>query len=321
MRIEIEHELRFEYDDFIHESFMELRVEPLSDVRQTLRSFYLAVGPPTQVSRYTDWNGNFVHHFGITDYHDRIEVLARSIVATEPSPLSLAELREPPGEAPGLGPLTDFLAFGGPVERTRDLERLAAGIPAGPGAPVGEQIASIGHELKERFAYRTGVTDYRSSTRHILEEGAGVCQDFAHLMLGLLRLRGIPSRYVNGYLHVERGGDEPSQSHAWIESHAPGHGWLGFDPTHDCIPDERYVVVARGRHYDDVPPNHGIYRGNARESLHAAVTTRASPPKDVVSLHEEIGRLDVPVFREQPRGAGPAEGSEAPAQQQQQQQQ
>ena len=84
MLIEIEHELRFEYDAFIHESFMELRVEPLTDPGQSLRSFYLAVGPPTHVARYSDWNGNLVHHFGVTDYHDRIEVLVRSAIDTHP---------------------------------------------------------------------------------------------------------------------------------------------------------------------------------------------------------------------------------------------
>jgi transglutaminase-like putative cysteine protease len=321
MLIEIEHALRFEYDGFIHESFMELRVEPLTDPHQTLRSFYLAVGPPARVSRYGDWNGNLVHHFGVTDYHDRIEILVRSAVATQPAGVDLAQLSAPPPEASGsgLGPLLDFALLGGPVERTPELERLVAGLPIGAGAPLGEQIAGIGHHLYERFEYRRGVTDYRSTTQHILEYGGGVCQDFAHLMLGALRLRHVPCRYVSGYLHLEQGNGEPSQSHAWVEAYAPGHGWVGFDPTHDRVPDERYVVVARGRHYDDVPPNRGIFRGQAHERLHASVSTRTAPPKDVASLHEEIGQLDVPVFRDQPRGTPPGAAPTPDPQEQQQQ--
>lgn len=326
MLIEIEHELRFEYDDFIHESFMELRVEPLTDASQTLRSFYLAVGPPTQVARYADWNGNFVHHFGVTDYHDRIEVLVRSVVETRPEswspadPMEAVEATGSDATAGGLGPLLDFAVFGGPVERSADLERLAGELPVGEDAPIARQVVGVGQHLFERFEYRQGVTDYRSSTQHILEEGGGVCQDFAHLMLGLLRLRGIPCRYVSGYLHVEAEADEPSQSHAWIEAHVPGGGWLAFDPTHNSVPGERYVVVARGRHYDDVAPNRGIFRGDAEEKLHASVTTRPSPPKDVASLQEEMGQLDVPVFREQPQTGGAGDGSrQAEAQQQQQQ--
>lgn len=321
MLIEIEHALRFEYDGFIHESFMELRVEPLTDPHQTLRSFYLAVGPPTRVARYADWNGNFVHHFGVTDYHDRIEVLVRSAVATQPARIDLASLSAPPPAAAELGPLLDFARLGGPVEGTRALEQLASELPVAADAPLGEQIAGIGHALHERFEYRRGVTDYRSTTRHILERGGGVCQDFAHLMLGVLRLRRIPCRYVSGYLHVEKEGGEPSQSHAWVETWVPGRGWVAFDPTHDRVPDERYVVVARGRDYDDVPPNRGIFRGSANESLSASVATREAPPKDVASLQEEIGQLDVPVFREQPRGVAPgAEPTPDPQQQQQQQQ-
>ena len=323
MLIEIEHQLRFAYDGFIHESFMELRVEPVKDAHQSLRSFYLAVCPPTQVARYVDWNGNYVHHFGVTDYHDRIEILTRSAVATQPPPMTLVGLRELPipASASGPGPLLDFALFGGPVERSPELEDLVAQCPVDEGAPLGAQIACIGHHLFERFEYRQGVTDYRSTTRHILEEGGGVCQDFAHLMLAALRLRSIPCRYVGGYMHVDRGGDEPSQSHAWVEAHVPGHGWVGFDPTHDRLPDERYVAVARGRHYDDVPPNRGIYRGMAKETLEAEVETRVAPPKDVASLQDEIGQLDVPVFREQPRPGEHGSAAEAPGQQQQQQQQ
>lgn len=119
-------------------------------------------------------------------------------------------------------------------------------------------------------------------------------------MLALLRLRGIPCRYVSGYLHVERSAVEPAQSHAWIEFHSPSAGWIGFDPTHNREIDEHYVVVAHGRHYDDVPPNKGIYRGNARETLRAEVRTQMTAGKGVVDLHEEIRQIDLPVFQEPP---------------------
>lgn len=323
MLIEIEHELRFEYDAFIHESFMELRVEPLTDPGQSLRSFYLAVGPPTHVARYSDWNGNLVHHFGVTDYHDRIEVLVRSAIDTHPRAVDLMELdasgAPEQGASAGLGPLLDFVALGGPVQGTKAMRKLAEDLRIPVDAPIGEQIAGIGHALFERFEYRPGVTDYRSTTERMLVEGGGVCQDFAHVMLAVLRLRQIPCRYVSGYLHVDTG-DEPSQSHAWIEVHVAGHGWVGFDPTHDAPPDERYVVVARGRHYDDVPPNRGIYLGSAKESLHVSVKTHVAPPKDVASLQEEIGQLDVPVFQEQPGSPASADEADVTAQQQQQQQ-
>ena len=108
-----------------------------------------------------------------------------------------------------------------------------------------------------------------------------MCQDFAHLMLALLRLRQVPCRYVSGYLHVERKKREPSQSHAWVEFHSPTAGWVPFDPAHNRPVDDRYVVVGHGRHYDDVPPNKGIYRGIAKETLKAEVVTEVVPGKIV----------------------------------------
>ncbi len=317
MFLDVEHRMRFEYDAFIHQSWLELRVEPRSSASQTVHSFYLAVGPPTEVSRYFDWNANVVHHFGIPDYHDRIEVMARSLVEVHPLEVDLGSLREPAARA--LGSLLDFTLFGGPVQRSPALEELDREAAAPATAPLGEQIAAIGKLLRKRFLYRTGVTDYRSTSDHILEQGSGVCQDFAHLMLALLRLRGLPCRYVSGYLHVAPKDGEPSQSHAWVEIHAGERGWIPFDPTHESVPGERYVSTARGRHYDDVPPNRGIYRGNALESLVTEVRTRPAERRDVAGLHELIGEIDVPVYRELPR-TGPSRGESEPddgAQQQQ----
>jgi len=319
MLLDIEHRLLFHYDAYISESVMELRVEPQSGPHQTVRSFYLAVGPPTQVARHLDWNGNAVHHFGITEFHDRIEALTRGTVETHPAHPALESLSAAP-QTEGLGPLLDFQAFGGPVIQSPRLEALASQVTLPPDAPLGEQVAALGALIRDRFEYRTDVTSYRSTSDHVLEEGAGVCQDFAHLLLALLRRRGIASRYVSGYLHVDRQDAAPSQSHAWVEVYAPGGLWVGFDPTHDRVPNEQYVAVGRGRHYDDVPPNRGIFRGDARETLEAEVHTALVSPKDVASVHREIGRIDLPVFRELPRPAA-SEAHEQPGSDQQQQQQ
>lgn len=320
--LDIEHRLIFEYDDYIRESWMELRVEPRSSVHQTVHSFYLAVGPPSSVERYIDWNENYVRHFGVSDYHERIEVVTRSLVDVHPEHLPLESLQDAPTVA--TGPLLDFIGFGGPVVRSAGLEALGGSAGAAATAPIGEQVAALGHALLERVRYVPGVTNYLSTSDHALLEGSGVCQDFAHLMLGLLRLRSIPCRYVSGYLHVEGSGDVPSQSHAWVEVFSAQHGWVAFDPTHGRPPDDTYVSLGRGRHYDDTPPNRGIYRGSAKESLHAAVRTERCTTRDVVGMHERLEAIDVPVFRELPAAARErriALGQQGSQQQQQQQQQ
>jgi transglutaminase-like putative cysteine protease len=300
MFVEIEHTLSLAYDAYIRESFLELRMQPKTTADQTLQSFVLAVGPPTKIARYRDWNGNVVHHFTIVHFHDRIEVVARSAVTTHSTAPALDSVTDgrPFPEAPY--PLLDFLAFDGPVRPGAALRKFAQSVPATATATLGEQVRACGRHIREHFTYKKNVTRYDSTTDDFLTVGAGVCQDFTHLMLGLLRLRQIPCRYVSGYLHVAPRDGEAAQSHAWVEFYSPSSGWVPFDPTHNREVDDHYVVVGHGRHYDDVPPNKGIYRGNADETLRTEVRTQESSPKDISALHEEMEQIDVPVFQEIP---------------------
>ena len=304
MFLEIEHTLSLAYDAYIRESFLELRMQPKTTADQTLQSFVLAVGPPTKIARYRDWNGNAVHHFTIVHFHDRIEVVARSAVSTHPVASALdttADVRPFPGPPYSL---LDFLAFDGPVRPGAALRKFSQGVEVSPAAPIGEVVRACGRHIQEHFTYRKNVTRYDSTTDDFLGLGAGVCQDFTHLMLGLLRLRQIPCRYVSGYLHVSPAEGEVAQSHAWIEFHSPTAGWVPFDPTHNRPVDDHYVVVGHGRHYDDVPPNKGIFRGNADEILKTEVRTQASTPTDISALHEEMEQIDVPVYQEVPERRG-----------------
>jgi transglutaminase-like putative cysteine protease len=303
--LDVQQHLWLEYDDFIRESVIELRLQPKTTARQAVASFMLAAGPPAKIFRYRDWNDNVVHHFAITQFHDRLEVQSRSLVETRRPPVALAAVED----ATPLGPLShelyDWLALDGPLRAGPDLAHFAEAVDVPPRAPLGDVVRRLGARMAGTFEYRKNVTRYDSTTDDFLKVRAGVCQDFTHLMLALLRLRGIPCRYVSGYLHVDHA--EPAQSHAWIEFHSPGAGWVPFDPTHNREVDERYVVVAHGRHYDDVPPNKGIYRGNAHETLRAEVRTQVTSGKAVADLHEEIRSLELPVFQDPPERRRPVE--------------
>jgi len=322
MLLEVEHRLHFHYDDFVRESQMEIRVEPQTLPGQRLHSFQLAVGPTAAVDRYRDWNDNWVHHLAIRDYHSRIEIVARSLIDTAADRPGLGSLGDaPPAEVSG--ELLDFTRFSGPVEPAPGLDELLSAISVPREAPLESQLEAIGALVSQRIAYQPGVTTWRSTVADVLAQGSGVCQDFAHLVLALLRLRGIPSRYVSGYLHI---GGKPAQSHAWVEVHAGRQGWVGFDPTHGQAPDENYVVVAVGRSYEDVSPNRGVYRGSAGETLDAVVSTRSIADADTVELRRDTEELDVPAYAELPESARSSSSEVAtqpnhPAREQQQQQQ
>ena len=300
MYLDVEHRLILDYDAPIRESFVELRLQPKPTPHQTVASFVLAVGPPSAVHRYRDFHDNVVHPRSLTRVHDRIEVSSRSLVQTHPSALQLVDITELAESQPQSWELYDYLQLDGPLLPSRRLTKFLQTLETPRAQTLGRHVQQLGDALHLRFRYRKDVTRFDSTTDDFLEAGAGVCQDFAHLMLALLRLRRIPCRYVSGYLHVEPKPGEVAQSHAWIEFHSQTHGWVPFDPTHAREIDERYVVVAHGRHYDDVPPNRGLYRGAAKETLSAEVRTSIASRKPVSVLHEEVRHIELPVFREVP---------------------
>ncbi|MDG2094853.1 MAG: transglutaminase family protein [Phycisphaerales bacterium] len=322
MLLQIEHSLHFSYSDYIRESHMDIRVEPRTQSGQVLLDFSLVVGPSTRVTRHEDWLGNTVHWFSITDYHDRIEVLVRSLVETNPAMILPGLVNDPISQDPPGMEQWDFMQFVGPVIESEAMRSLHADLRIADLGSIGEVVQCIGEGLRSKFEYRPNVTDAHSTTDALLLGGGGVCQDFAHAALGLLRLSGIPARYVSGYLHVERDDETPSQSHAWIEYWSPSNGWQPYDPTHGLVPNEAYVTVGYGRSYDDVPPNRGICQGGARETLKAEVITSPGKRPDRRRIPDELF-MDLPVFTEAPdrRSRTDLPGSDAASQQQQQQQQ
>jgi transglutaminase-like putative cysteine protease len=298
MFLRVEHRLWLEYDAFIRESFVELRLQPRTLAHQTVATFTLAVGPPTTVQRYRDWNDNVVHHLTISRFHERIEVRSRSLVSTHPAAPAVAGVDDAVAAGPADYRFYDWLHLDGPLALTPRLRAFARAVRPTRGR-LGERVLACSAELRRRFAYRKNVTSYDSRPDDFLKAGGGVCQDFAHVMLVLLRLDGIPCRYVSGYLHVESP-TEPAQSHAWIEFHSPRQGWIPFDATHDREIDERYVVVGYGRHYDDVPPNRGIYRGAAQETLRAEVRSEVVAAAPLVTPSDGVEAIDVPVYQDMP---------------------
>jgi len=132
-----------------------------------------------------------------------------------------------------------------------------------PGRPLAEILAELARRIRSELTYRSGSTTVRTTQRELLTQGAGVCQDFAHLMVAALRAHGLPARYTSGYLETRpapgkvklRGADA---SHAWVSAWVPGAGWVEIDPTNDCFVDDRYVILGWGRDYADVPPLRGV---------------------------------------------------------------
>jgi transglutaminase-like putative cysteine protease len=300
MILEIQHETRLEYSEAVTESVAEVRMEPASDADQSCRSFHLALAPAAECHHYQDGFGNRVHHYNYLAAHDRVRVLAASIVETHPRVRVLTASTAIYPLDPEIVELEafDYLAFRGPVRATPRLAALCQHLHPRDGMHLSEFIVQVMHYIKTHYEYARDVTDASSPVDDVLEKGKGVCQDFAHLMIALLRSFHVPARYVSGYIHRP---NQESQSHAWCEAWLPDLGWLGFDPTNNQLVNEHFVKVAVGRDFTDVPPNKGIYRGKSSEAIFVRVETRTLERLPTLSWQEQLPPLHVPLTAIRPR--------------------
>jgi transglutaminase-like putative cysteine protease len=269
MLLSIQHKTELSYAEPISESVMELRMAPRNDSQQTVRNFGLAVGPEAPVFEHLDWQGNRAHHFSIVDVHDKVVILASSLVDTHARRLRLEELTDSLPLS-GLGHrYQDFLLSHGPVQRDARLAQFAEQVGILSEKRASFVLLAVTERLPDLVRYTKGVTTSNTSVSDVLALGKGVCQDYAHVALAILRMLGVPSRYVSGYLFRPRSAE--LETHAWIEAFVPSVGWLGLDPTHGELASESHVAVAVGRSYADVPPNRGVYRGGAEERIDVSV--------------------------------------------------
>jgi transglutaminase-like putative cysteine protease len=294
MILEIQHETHLKYSDPVTESVTEVRMEPASDADQSCRSFHLAVRPATERFRFQDGFGNHVHHFNLLGPHAQVRVLAAAVVETHPRRPDLSDSRAAYPLHPDKFDLEvlDYLPFRGPVRPAARLGPLLETLRPRTGSRLADLIQAVSGHIHAHFQYGRDVTLASSPIDDVLEKGQGVCQDFSHLMIAVLRSFGVPARYVSGYVH--RPGKD-SQSHAWCEAWLPDLGWVGIDPTNDCPADDHFIKVACGRDFTDVPPNKGIYRGRARESMFVRVQTRALDRLPSLSWQEQLPPLQVPL--------------------------
>lgn len=315
MILEIQHETRLEYSEVASEAVVELRMEPRSDAEQSCHSYHLAVSPAAEVASYSDGFGNRVHHFNLLAPHRAVRVLSASVVETHPTPVDLAGSRAafPLAREALAVDVLDFVQFRGSVRQSPRLAPLLRDIGPTPGILLHRLVLDVASYVHGRFAYAHDVTLATSTVEEVLEKGKGVCQDFAHLMIAMLRSFGVPARYVSGYIHRP---NKESQSHAWCEAWIPQLGWLGVDPTNDRVIDERFVKVAIGRDFTDVPPNKGVCRTAGRETVSVRVETRALDRLPSLSWQDQLPPLDVPLQAIVTRPGPPRLGDEESQQQQ-----
>jgi transglutaminase-like putative cysteine protease len=272
-RLRIVHRTHVRYEGSAHASYNEARMTPPALPRQSVLETRMSTDVPVPMYTYSDYWATLVSSFDIQAPHHELVIRAQAIVETMPAPMTArplpwAVLRERAADSR----LLEFLT---PTKRTAVDETLAATARqrTADADPI-EAAAEIASWVSDRVAYVPGATEVQTSAQEAWDKSQGVCQDMAHLTVGLLREVGLPARYVSGYLHPQpqaQPGDEMvGESHAWVEYWAGE--WVACDPTNRAQVGERHVIVAAGRDYGDVPPLKGIYHGAPSSTMDVTVT-------------------------------------------------
>jgi transglutaminase-like putative cysteine protease len=273
---------------------MEVRMHPRSEGNQRCFVFQLSVNPRARIFGYTDSYGNLVHHFDLPSRHGQLTIISDALVNIEEQP-SIADDMEYEAwqELEDLVERKDYWDMLMPSYFARtspELEKLAGEIGADERkrrSPLAF-LRDIASGVHSSFKYVKKSTRVNSPIEDALQSRQGVCQDFAHIMIALIRNARIPCRYVSGYLYHSREADSVAEgaTHAWVEALLPRLGWVGLDPTMNAIASEKHIRTAIGRDYADVPPTMGMMKGKADTQLQVRV--RVTPSQAVLPPDEEF---------------------------------
>jgi transglutaminase-like putative cysteine protease len=283
MEFEITHVTHYRYTQPAAEAYGEARLTPPTSPSQTVLSHRLVIEPEVKTSEYEDHFGNRVDFFSLPFRHRKLEVSNEAIVHTHPVALPESALELPIQEvrqilSSALTDIFDYLQPTAVVETGREAVAWAKKYLRGD-APLGEALQSLNEAIHREFVYESGSTENSTPLATVWKQKRGVCQDFAHIGLSILRTAGLPARYVCGYIET----DPPTGSrrlvgavatHAWIEVLAPGMQWVAIDPTNRQWLTERYVAVSFGRDYRDATPLRGTFKGSGGQAMRVRVTMK-----------------------------------------------
>lgn len=286
MKLEITHVTRYSYGTPVIDNINEIRLSPRTNYRQSCYQHVITVDPVAAIFSYEDFFGNRVNSFSVNRPHKQLTIKSHSLVVTqEKQPRSSSTLLL----ADELNLLQSDAFQNRYVEyllETKPYTHITANLVAyadssldwDAAGSVYNAVRQLSRRIFTDFTYQPGATNVHTTADELLNLRCGVCQDFAHLMIAVCRCKGIPARYVSGYHFVgdlnKDCANFQQASHAWVEVHIPGVGWLGFDPTNNGTMTWRYVKLAHGRDYNDIVPIKGIYSGTPERTMEVTVDVR-----------------------------------------------
>jgi transglutaminase-like putative cysteine protease len=284
MLFRVIHTTDYRYGEPVAEAYLELRLTPLSREGQTIQEHRLTIEPASRTSGYRDYFGNQVAFLSLPYRHSRLTIRSEALVKTEFKALPDDSLELTTQEArqilTGSLPLVfDYLQPTDMVKIGREAVQWAKRYLAGQ-IVLRKGLENLNRAIYENFQYRKGATDFSTDVSTIWRDRIGVCQDFAHIMLSVLRTAGLPSRYVCGYIETAppRGDNGERKrlvgsvaTHAWVEVLLPGQRWVALDPTNNRWCGEQHIAVSFGRDASEAAPIRGTFKGSGDQVMKVQV--------------------------------------------------
>jgi len=261
MKLTVYHESIYRYDNPVRGVVQSHRLMPTQFDGQKIDGWEVLVTGGQKGGGFRDGAGDWVQGWTIPGPVSEITVTVRGSLETTDLSGVLRGHRE-------LVAPTVYMRDTAPTVADIALTELAASASGADPLALAHALSGV---VADAIAYRPGVTHAHTTAAEALALGEGVCQDHAHALISCARLRGMPARYVSGYLHADSDGHAHEAAHAWAEVHVEGLGWVGFDPANRCCPDERYIRLGSGLDARDAAPIRGIARGNGSEDLYVTV--------------------------------------------------
>jgi transglutaminase-like putative cysteine protease len=280
------HVTSYKYDQPVAQCLNEVRLTPRTSARQRVLESRIDVEPkPAVFERRTDYFGNEVATFSVFQTHDRLVTSASSIVEVEPRTsvdlpgITWEDARLHVASHAEEDALQAFeFVFESPFVPSTPESAAYARPSFAPGRPLAEAVQDLSHRIHREFSYKPKSTSIETPLADVLRSRRGVCQDFAHVLIGALRSQHLAARYVSGYLRSGEKVTGAEASHAWVSAFIPGYGWLDLDPTNDVVPSDGHITLAWGRDYGDVPPVKGIALGGGGQKVEVEVSVKALQP-------------------------------------------
>jgi len=288
----IQHITKYEYDRLIQESMNEIKIFPLlSPEQEVLQQELLITGNP-EVQIFFDYWGNKTGVFNLMPPHGEMSINSRLIVRTiDNSDLRvnfISVFNELTGEVAGNLKMLE-LTRPDYIQSRSQINEIVRFVYS-PDDSIAITIKNCSDYIFKYFNYIKGITNIETTIDEILEKKAGVCQDFAHIMLQILRTLKIPCRYVSGYICPnQRGLRGEGATHAWVEAWVPRSGWAGIDPTNNVWVTNTHIKLATGRDFSDCSPVKGTFKGPANQQL----TVFVSVDYEDGYIYEELNNVDL----------------------------